>query len=172
MPNDAPILSDRAAGGFAEGTCLATPAGPVPVETLRAGDSLLTRGGGQCRLAAVIHNDAPPDAGLVRIGVGALGPDLPARELTVTADQRVLMRSDDTLRLFGTAEALVLARDLAESPAAAWPQDRAGRWVALDLGRAEMVLADGAWAELGAEPDGAPGALRVLSLQEIRIAAL
>ena len=172
MPHDVFAPAGHPPGGFAPGTRLITPKGAVAVETLRAGDLVLTRDSGPCRLASVVRREAPSATGLVCIAPGALGPDVPETALTVVAEQRVLMVSDDTLRLFGTAETLVAAGDLARSVVADWGRDGAGHWVSLDLGRAELVLADGAWAKLGADLDAPPGSPKVLSPQDIRIASL
>ena len=172
MPHDVCTPAGRPPGGFAPGTRLITPEGAVAVETLRAGDLVLTRDSGPCRLASVFRRDAPSAAGLVCIAPGALGPDVPETALTVVAEQRMLMVSDDTLRLFGTAETLVAAGDLAASAVADWTPERTGHLVTLDLGRAELVLADGAWAKLGADLDAPPGSPKVLSPQDIRIASL
>lgn len=81
---------------FAAGTMIATPAGDVAVETLRPGDVLRTADGGTARVRWLGHQTrstlfAPAERICpVRIAAGALAPDVPAADLTVTADHGIV----------------------------------------------------------------------------------
>ncbi|GGC48232.1 Hint domain-containing protein [Chelatococcus reniformis] len=84
---------------FLAGTRVATPAGPVAIETLRAGD-LVTTPGGEARpvrwlaMQTVARRSihANPWAVLpIRIRQGALGDGLPARDLFVSPDHALLI---------------------------------------------------------------------------------
>ena len=109
-----------------------------------------------------------PDLMPVRIAVGALGGGLPRRDLMVSGQHRVLVRSRIASRMFESEEVLVAARHLIGMP---------GITVAQDLGTItyvhflcdahQVVLAEGAPVE-SLYPG--PMALRALpagSVQEI-----
>ena len=104
---------------FALGTKISTPQGPVPVETLTAGDPVLTLDDGP-RPVIWLHafrrayQDIlrDPRQGAVRIARGALGDGLPHETLVVSRQHRVLVGSRIAERMFGTAEVLVRAKDL------------------------------------------------------------
>ncbi|CAM4121582.1 Hint domain-containing protein [Palleronia rufa] len=108
---------------FTAGTLIATPAGEVPVEDLMPGDLVATadaparrivwRGGmtlGKLDLARA------PNLRPIRVGAGALGPGIPARDLVVSPQHRIVVRSAIAQRMFGTAEVLVAARKLLDLP--------------------------------------------------------
>ncbi|WP_196216728.1 Hint domain-containing protein [Paracoccus shanxieyensis] len=104
---------------FTAGTLIDTPDGPVAVETLQPGARVLTRDNGaqplrwvgQRRLEAgdLAQN---PKLHPIRIGADALGPGLPSRDLIVSPQHRVLVRSAIAQRMFGASEVLVAARQL------------------------------------------------------------
>lgn len=104
---------------FARGTLIDTPRGAVPIQDLRAGDPVLTRDHGaqplrwigSSRLDAAML-DAAPRLRPIRIRAGALGQGAPARDLVVSPQHRILVRSRIAQRMFGTAEVLVAARQL------------------------------------------------------------
>jgi hypothetical protein len=78
------------AGGFAAGTLLDAPGGPVPVERLRPGDRLTTIDGGSIRLrhaAPLSGSDVP--AASVLLPPDALGPGRPRRAVWLDAGQAV-----------------------------------------------------------------------------------
>jgi Hint domain len=87
---------------FAEGTCLDTSEGPVPVESLRVGDLVLTADGssrpvcwiGHRRIDLARHPD-PAAARPVRVLAHAFGPGLPRRDLWLSPDHAVFV--DDVL---------------------------------------------------------------------------
>ena len=93
---------------FFPGTLVRTPAGEVAVETLRAGDLVLTA----CGRAAPVRwlgrqtvstRFADPLRALpIRISAGALGENLPARDLLVSADHALLV--DGVLAQAGALE--------------------------------------------------------------------
>lgn len=104
---------------FVRGTLIDTPAGARAVESLKAGDWVLTRDHGPQRIrwsgaSAVDTRDAARAAQLrpVRIVAGAFGPGVPARDLLVSPQHRVLIDGPDMDLLFGQAEVLVAARHL------------------------------------------------------------
>jgi hypothetical protein len=81
---------------FGAGTKIATPAGEMPVETLKIGDQVLTEDGGATPVLWLGHqtvHSALSDTHmqLVRISAGALGDGLPHSDLTVTADHGMVV---------------------------------------------------------------------------------
>lgn len=104
---------------FATGTLIDTPDGPRAVETFRAGDLVVTRDhgpqplvwAGACRVDAA-RLDLQPNLRPIRIAAGALGPGQPARDLLLSPQHRVLVRSKIAQRMFGTFEVLVAAKQL------------------------------------------------------------
>lgn len=108
---------------FARGTLILTAEGEVPIEELTVGTSVATaddgfqpiRWIGSRRLSAA-ELLASPKLRPVRIGAGALGAGLPERDLVVSPQHRVLVRSDIVLRMTDKTEALVAAKHLVGSP--------------------------------------------------------
>lgn len=104
---------------FTPGTRLATPTGPVAVETLQLGDLVLTKDNGPQPIEWIGRRRmtgarlfAMPHLRPVRIGAGALGLDRPDRMLLVSPNHRVLVTGATTRALFQTPEVLVAAKDL------------------------------------------------------------
>ena len=140
---------------FGTGTLIDTAAGPRAVETLVAGDLVLTRDHGMRPLAwaggrhlDARHLDIAPNLRPIRIRAGALGPGLPATDLTVSPQHRVLVRSKIAERLCGAPEALVAARHLCALPGieALNPPGGIG-YHHLLFDRHEIVRSNGAWTE-------------------------
>ncbi len=82
---------------FAGDTLIATPSGEVRIDTLAAGDRVLTADGRDEEVLWVgkqtfrmIHG-LYPQGDLVKISAGALGNGLPHRELTVTAEHAMVL---------------------------------------------------------------------------------
>lgn len=101
---------------FAAGTMIATPDGEVAVEDLATGDLVTTVDDGAQPIrwigrAEVDLADAP-NMRPVRIRAGALGEGVPAADLVVSPQHRVLVRSKIAQRMFGTDEVLVAAKQL------------------------------------------------------------
>lgn len=104
---------------FTAGTLIETPAGLVAVETLSVGDLVLTADNGAqpVRWIGRRHFDAAklaanPALVPIRIKAGALGDNMPASDLLVSPQHRVLIRSRIAVRMFGASEILVAARQL------------------------------------------------------------
>ena len=84
---------------FLAGTMIATPAGETPVEALAVGDLVLTAGGRAApvrwlgvQTVATLFAD-PLRSFPIRIMAGALGPNLPARDLLVSPDHALFLDS-------------------------------------------------------------------------------
>jgi hypothetical protein len=104
---------------FGRGTLIQTEFGPVPVEALRAEMKVWTRDNGLkpliwtgSRHLGALHLRAYPNLRPIRIRAGALGQNLPERDLLVSPQHRVLVRSKIAQRMFGTFEVLVAAKQL------------------------------------------------------------
>ena len=82
---------------FFPGTLIATPAGPLAVEDLAAGDRVLTADGREVPVkwlgwqTVVTLFGIPEGRRPVAIAAGALGDNLPTRELRLTADHALLL---------------------------------------------------------------------------------
>ena len=128
---------------FATGTTILTPDGERAIETLQPGDRVVTHDGRSTPAIWVARQTVANPRGVelgrkpVRIDAGALGPDLPNRPLTVTADHALL---------FG--DMLVNAGTLAEDgtpirflPLSDMPTSFI--WWHVELENHEVVLANG-----------------------------
>ncbi|MEL6954974.1 MAG: Hint domain-containing protein [Pseudomonadota bacterium] len=136
---------------FTPGTLIDTEDGPTAIEDLGPGDRVLTKDSGAQEIAWMGHKKmtgarlfALPHQRPIRIRAGALGDDKPARDLCVSPDHRVLMKSDAAQALWGERETLVRAADLVGRPGIA----RDARltetyYIHLMLDRHEILRADG-----------------------------
>jgi Hint domain-containing protein len=104
---------------FRSGTTIHTRNGPRAVQTLTPGDLVWTRDHGFCRLRWIGGHRVDEAAQTedervrpVRIRAGALGPNLPTRDLYVSQHHRMLLRSPIVLRMFDAPEILVAAKKL------------------------------------------------------------
>ena len=108
---------------FTAGTMILTDAGERRAEDLQPGDLVWTRdhgfqplrwrGGRSIGSAELARR---PNLRPVRIRAGSLGADQPRRDLAVSPQHRVLVRSAIAQRMFGTSELLVAAKQLLELP--------------------------------------------------------
>lgn len=104
---------------FALGSMIRTEAGEVPVEDLRQGDLVLTADNGYQPIRWIGANkisaaqlDANPKLRPIRIRAGALGPNMPAEDLCVSPQHRMLVRSSIAEKMFDAGEVLVAAKQL------------------------------------------------------------
>lgn len=108
---------------FAAGTLILTETGERPVEALAVGDLIQTRDHGLqpirwcgTRRLGIVELQANPRLLPITITAGALGPNQPQQDLIVSPQHRILVRSSIAMRMFGTNELLVPARQLLDLP--------------------------------------------------------
>jgi hypothetical protein len=139
---------------FTIGTLIETDEGRVPVEELFPGDRVLTRDRGFRDLVWVGRKDvspellaARPEFAAVRIARGALGDNLPDRDMLVSPQHRILMVGVRTELLFGVPEVLVAAKHLIGMPGITRAYGEPVTYVHVMCDRHEILRADGAWSE-------------------------
>lgn len=135
---------------FGSGTRISTPSGGRAVETLRAGDQVLTADHGVQPLLGVISNPVPHHAKdqPVVITAGALGPGVPARDLRLSPQHRVLAVGPIVQRMFGATEVFVTAKALLQAGIVVQqPARPTERYWHLICARHEIVFAEGCATE-------------------------
>ena len=139
---------------FTPGTRIQTQLGQRRIETLTAGDLVMTRDHGlqPIRWIGSKHLDAAAlarDETLqpVRIRRGALGLNRPDRDMLVSRQHRMLICNQRAELLFGNGEVLVRALHLLNLPGVSTEQLAEVTYVHLMFDRHEVILADGAWSE-------------------------
>ena len=140
---------------FAEGTLIETDQGPQKVETLEPEARIALAGGGfsslRLNLLSAVSavqmqefENLPP----VHISAGALGEDLPKRDLRVSRQHRMQVSSPVAQRMFGETDVLIAAVRLIEMPGIYIDQAKdALNYYHLVFDRHQVVLAEGAPAE-------------------------
>ena len=140
---------------FVRGTLIETEQGAVAVEDLAPGMRVLTHDRGPqplrwigsralCSRALVINPAMRP----IRIAAGALGNDLPRRDLLVSPQHRVLVRSKIAQKMFGAPEVLVAAKQLLQISGIDVAHDLAAvEYFHFLFDRHEIVLSEGAATE-------------------------
>jgi len=99
---------------YVTGTRILTPKGEVAIETLKPGDKVITRDNGAqlVRWIGVTTVECTEDLAPIRIQAGALGDGSPKRDLFVSPQHRILVRSKIVERMTGKREALIAATKL------------------------------------------------------------
>lgn len=105
---------------FGRGTLIDTNQGPVLIEDLKAGDRVRTLDEGFQTIRWIgsrlmnFTGDvrADPKHLPIRIRAGALGPNIPEKDLIVSPQHRILVRSKIAERMFGNKEVLIAAKHL------------------------------------------------------------
>ncbi|GAA0303764.1 Hint domain-containing protein [Rhodovulum strictum] len=134
---------------FDEAVQIATPGGPRLAGALRPGDMVLTADHGARPVLWAGRTDrvlsGPDDpARPIRIAAGALGGGLPARNLVLSPQHRVLLAGPEVARRCGMPEILVPARALlALEGVRVMRGKRAIGYVHLLLARHEILTAEG-----------------------------
>lgn len=120
---DLTIPLGRPALCFTRGTRIEAERGEIAIELLQPGERVWTLDHGLqvIRWIGWVEVDqaqliARPDLRPVRIRAGALGDDRPARDLLVSPQHRVLVRSKIALKMFDVEEVLVAAKQLLPLP--------------------------------------------------------
>ncbi len=139
---------------FTPGTRIATPRGEVAVQDLRAGDRVITRDDGVQEIhwigkKKLLTQDLIKDPSLrpVLIKKGALGNDLPERDMMVSPNHRMLVANGTTHMLFDEREVLVAAKLLTGQPGIHQIDTLGTEYIHLLFERHEVILGDGAWTE-------------------------
>lgn len=140
---------------FARGTLILTDRGEVAIETLRTGDLVRTRDNGlqPIRWIGSRRLDAAtlrrrPDLQPIRIKAGALGENLPAQDLLVSPQHRILVRSRIAHKMFGTNEVLVAAKQLLQLDGVDIADDlHSVEYFHMLFDRHEVVISNGAETE-------------------------
>ena len=140
---------------FTLGTLIETAQGDRLIETLRPGDMVLTRDNDQqcIRWIGRAHLDArrldlQPNLRPIRIRAGAIGPGMPAQDLIVSPQHRILVRSAIAERMFHTGEVLVAAKHLLGLSGIEVLNPAEGVvYLHLLLDRHEILNSNGAWSE-------------------------
>lgn len=139
---------------FTPGTLIATPQGVRLVEDLRPGDQVITRDNGiqEIRwkgMRGLVGRELAQHKHLtpIRISKGALGGDLPARDILLSPNHRVLVSSDKTVLYFEEREVLVSAKYLSGMPGVAPVDALCVTYIHIMFDQHEVVLSDGIWTE-------------------------
>lgn len=150
------IFTDRSCFPcFVRGTLIETERGAIAVENLVPGMKVLTRDRGAqplrwigsrvlCSKALAVSPHMRP----IRIGRGALGNGLPQRDLLVSPQHRILVRSRIAQKMFGAPEVLVAAKQLLQINGIDVARDPPTvEYFHVLFDRHEVVLAEGAETE-------------------------
>ncbi|TNH41172.1 Hint domain-containing protein [Paracoccus haeundaensis] len=168
-----PWPAPTASACFAQDTLIQTASGPCRVQDLRPGTLLRTMDHGYQPVLWIGHRqmqardlDQRPDQRPILIAAHALGPGQPGRDLVVSPQHRLLIRSPIAERMTGEAEVLIAARHLVGLPGITVQGERCDvtYWHVL-LADHQVLVAEGAWAE-SLLPG--PVALRALGAQNAR----
>ncbi len=139
---------------FTPGTLIATPRGEVAVESLRAGDKVVTRDNGLQEIRwvgqkALNWTDmaAAPYLRPVLVKQGSLGNGLPERDMMVSPNHRLLVANDRTALYFDEHEVLVSAKHLVGSAGVHAVESMQTTYIHFMFDQHEVVLSNGAWTE-------------------------
>ena len=137
---------------FAEDTLIRTPRGLRPIKDLQVGALVETVDDGAQPVrwigSQTITAAGAPKLKPVRIGAGALGEGLPERDLLVSQQHRILVRSAVAREMFGADEVLVAAKHLLAVPGIEIAEDvDQVTYVHFLFDRHQLVIAEGAVTE-------------------------
>lgn len=140
----------EAAPCFVAGTEIATAKGARRVEDLKIGDRIITQDSGMQKIRWIGHTECAARDNLapIRIARGALGNGLPVRDLLVSPQHRMLLRSRIAERMTGESEVLLAAKKLLGVPGISVVEDMdTVSYHHILFDRHEIIFAEGAPTE-------------------------
>ncbi len=139
---------------FTPGCMVLTDSGEISVQNLRVGDAVLTRDNGYQPIRWIGNRDLSqvdlliaPQFSAVQIARGALGHNLPERDMKVSPQHRMLLSGPRAEMLFGEHEVLVAANHLVGRAGITRRDGEAVRYIHILFDQHEIIRADGAWSE-------------------------
>ncbi|WP_238364460.1 Hint domain-containing protein [Mesobacterium pallidum] len=170
-----PKARDLVTPCFTAGTRIKTIRGEMPVESLGPGDLVLTRDRGYqpvrwCGRRHLTSSELAyaPDLRPVRIAAGALGNQLPLRDMRLSPQHRMMISNARTQLWFGEDEVLAAATHLTIFEGITPdPAPDGVTYYHFLFDQHELIVADGAWSESFQPGDLALGGLGVHQRQEI-----
>lgn len=131
---------------FVRGTRIKTDRGEIEIETLQAGDRVLTLDNGFQEIRWVGSSRRPAQGKLapIRFRAGALGND---RDLLVSPQHRMLLRGWQANLMFGSSEVLVCAKSLVNDVTVLREEGGEVEYFHLLFDRHEIIFAEGAASE-------------------------
>ncbi|ABF61918.1 Iron-regulated protein frpC (plasmid) [Ruegeria sp. TM1040] len=162
---------------FAKGTQIKTSDGIRDIESLQVGDKLVTKDNGLQSIRWIGKRtlsedklDAHPKLKPIRIKAGALGEGMPSRDLIVSPQHRIVVRSKIAIRMFDTQEILVPAKHLIGlQDVSIAAEMREVTYYHLLCDNHEIIEADGAFAETLYTGTEAMKAMSPEALEEIML---
>ena len=139
---------------FTPGTLIATPKGERKVEELEVGDRIITRDNGMQVIRWIGRREmsgeelaAKEHLRPILIRQGALGNDLPERDMMVSPQHRVLVANDKTALYFEEREVLVAAKHLTDIDGIDVVEVSQTSYIHIMFDQHEVILSDGIWTE-------------------------
>jgi hypothetical protein len=140
---------------FTPGTFITTPKGAVLIENLEVGDLVITADNGLQAIRWIGHKyisgarlQALPHLQPVRIKAHAFGPNKPDRDLLVSPQHRMHLKSKRAQFMFGETEILSPAKGLLNDKSVLIDhQSKHVDYIHILFDNHELVLANGAWSE-------------------------
>ncbi len=139
---------------FTPGTEIATDQGLVEVQDLKVGDRVFTRDHGTQEIKWVGQRTLAGDELAVSsylqpilITAGALGNDLPSRDMLVSPNHRMLINDPSVHLLLGESEILVAAKHLVGNPGISRAKVDQVTYCHFMFESHEIVWSDGVWSE-------------------------
>ncbi len=139
---------------FTPGAMVQTAAGPRAIETLEPGDLVMTRDRGLQPIRWIgrrqfAAEELQADAGLqpILFRKGALGPNLPNRDMMTSRQHCMLVKGPRAELYFGEDEVLVRALHMAGQPGIVPALVQGVTYIHLMFDHHEVICADGVWSE-------------------------
>lgn len=137
------------------GTLIQTASGLCAIETLKTGDAVTLFDAGQAQIRWIGSRaygpselKAKPKLLPIRVMAGALGEGLPKRDMLVSRQHRMLVRSKIAMRMFGSLEVLIAANKLTHIPGIFVDQSvTTVEYFHLLFDKHQVILAEGAPTE-------------------------
>ena len=140
---------------FTPGSFVATPHGPVLVEEIQVGDLIDTRDSGAqpvrwigTKTLSRADLTTAPHLAPIRLRADSIAPGVPARDMTVSPQHRMLIENAATQLWLGEDEVLVKARDMVAKPGVDQTLPKDGvTYIHIMFDAHEIILVDNAWTE-------------------------
>lgn len=139
---------------FTPGTRILTLRGEVAVESLQLGDKVVTRDNGAQEIRWIGEKNLSgkqaanqPHLHPILIRKGALGHNLPERDMMVSPNHRMLLANERTTLMFEEPEVLVAAKHLIDGKGVQKIASVNITYIHMMFDQHEVVLSDGSWSE-------------------------